>query len=99
MLGKHLNATAKIVAEIRALRTKKISNMRRTYRYRLFSASWLHEGCCLVCKDIEYAGNIVTVQNVVYTCSFHKTTDDLDTLYFLLTSIAVKILRIYPTIS
>ncbi|VDK81602.1 unnamed protein product [Litomosoides sigmodontis] len=32
MLGKHLNATAKIVAEIRALRTKKISNMRRTYR-------------------------------------------------------------------
>uniref|UniRef100_A0A0R3RZA3 Syntaxin-18 n=1 Tax=Elaeophora elaphi TaxID=1147741 RepID=A0A0R3RZA3_9BILA len=32
MLGKHLNATAKIVAEMRALRTKKISNMRRTSR-------------------------------------------------------------------
>ncbi|VDM94326.1 unnamed protein product, partial [Onchocerca ochengi] len=30
MLGKHLNGTAKIVAEMRALRTKKISNMRRT---------------------------------------------------------------------
>ncbi|OZC12125.1 hypothetical protein X798_00644, partial [Onchocerca flexuosa] len=32
MLGKHLNGTAKIVAEMRALRTKKISNMRRTCR-------------------------------------------------------------------
>ncbi|CAG9531217.1 unnamed protein product [Cercopithifilaria johnstoni] len=32
MLGKHLNATTKIVAEMRALRTKKISNMRRTCR-------------------------------------------------------------------
>ncbi|MCP9262727.1 hypothetical protein DINM_005658 [Dirofilaria immitis] len=32
MLGKHLNGTAKIVAEMRALRTKKISNMGRTSR-------------------------------------------------------------------
>ncbi|KAL3984950.1 hypothetical protein ACH3XW_36610 [Acanthocheilonema viteae] len=32
MLGRYLNATAKIVAEMRALRTKKISNMRRTCR-------------------------------------------------------------------
>ncbi|VDO54179.1 unnamed protein product [Onchocerca flexuosa] len=36
MLGKHLNGTAKIVAEMRALRTKKISNMRRTCRYVAF---------------------------------------------------------------
>ncbi|EJD74477.1 hypothetical protein LOAG_18216 [Loa loa] len=32
MLGKHFNGTAKTVAEMRALRTKKISNMRRTCR-------------------------------------------------------------------
>ncbi|VIO98151.1 Uncharacterized protein BM_BM5721 [Brugia malayi] len=32
LLGKHLNGTAKIVAEMRALRTKKISNTMRTCR-------------------------------------------------------------------
>ncbi|VDO23888.1 unnamed protein product [Brugia timori] len=37
LLGKHLNGTAKIVAEMRALRTKKISNTMRTCRAQLYN--------------------------------------------------------------